>query len=316
MENKPVPFLCGGTFFLLLTRYKAKWKTNAEIQKEAAANPGKTMDNNANKDVLADLIKIYDPGFYMPAGGTFEGEVSNFRSCQMSYSGNLPFNDTNIKKAFNERIEKPEKYAESLAKMKKLVKSRICLDEDRMSWLLKAMLTLLAKDKTIPDDTMFYAQESGEPISKADLLAESDYCIDALLLGLWHFVVTHRGKKNEIGRATFEAWNERPKLSEDINKKYGRWSFKSNIGVSYPKEVSYKFSEDVQPNASAESIVEDEQEIEGTETIEAEVVDDDEFQSKQNKKKSNDSGGQTMIFNNDGDGDMFCFVGTINNYGK
>lgn len=73
--------------------------------------------------------------------------------------------------------------------------------------LAKALLTLLARDDSIPGDTPLYVEPSGKTITKAELLTADEVCLDTLILGVWYFAIT-RDLPNSAGRDTFLRWHK------------------------------------------------------------------------------------------------------------
>lgn len=192
-----VPYLCGGTFFVLLTEAKGKTKTQRQRLQEA------DIINNTN--MLEALIKMFKPSFTQPSyGTTFKGDTSDYRACKKSYSTYLPFNEDVVIEAFDKRAR--TEYSSLLEGMKSFVYTYLDYkDEAKMIWLIRALIQIINDDDSILDNTKLYAIESGKPVSKKDLLKETDYNLPALLFGIWHFIITKR-TNNERGRETFEYW--------------------------------------------------------------------------------------------------------------
>lgn len=206
-----VPHLCGGTFFVLLTEAK-----------------GETINNT---NMLEALIKMFKPSFSQPSyGTTFKGDTSDYRACKKSYSSYLPFNEDVVIEAFDNRVK--NEYASLLEKMESFVFTYLDYnDEAKMERLTKALLEIIKE--SVGDDTKLYAFESGKPVSKQELLTETEYNLPALLLGIWHYIITER-KDNEKGRDTYEAWHIPPRENNS------RWKFNSTIGKYYSRRISYR----------------------------------------------------------------------------
>lgn len=234
MKDAPVPYLCGGTFFVLLTEAKGKTLSRRQLRK-------RKTDIISNKNMLEALIQMMMPSFVQPPSGrTFDGDTTDYRSCKVSYGENLPFDDEDEIRNFDNRIKTD--YSSVLSCMDDFIVTFLKTDsEAKMDRLLYALLTLIEDDELIMPKTPFYL--SSAPIEKKDLLALDHYCLSALLLGIWHFIIMNR-HNNEKGRATFEKWHKR---AEEIG---ARWKFVSTIGKSYPREIDYDLiSDDVDSNA-------------------------------------------------------------------
>lgn len=205
MEKRCSPYLCGGVFFLLLTEAKGKPASRRQLQSGL-------KDRVSNKNILEALIQLIVPSFHQPsAGKTFEGDTSDYRACKVSHGVNLPFDGTTEIDGFNNRVK--SQYQSVVHQMDALVDNFLHTGSDeRMRWLIRAILTLLSEDHSVTDDTLFYLSES--PISKKELLTLDQYCLSSLL-AVWHYIVVNR-PDNENGRATFERFHERADLPGDF----------------------------------------------------------------------------------------------------
>jgi len=224
MKNKPVPYLCGGIFLVLLTEAKGKAASRRQLRS------GK-KDKVSNRNILEGLIQLVMPSFRQPAAGrTFEGDTTDYRACKVSYGVNLPFDDDVEIAAFDKRVK--TQYMTVLKEMDEFIDNFLRTDsEERMRWLIQALLILLEKDMLIAPDTPFYLSET--PINKSELLTLDNHCLSSLLLGVWHFIVMNR-PDNEAGRATFEALHER---ADEMN---ARWKFKQGFGQKYPRGFEFE----------------------------------------------------------------------------
>lgn len=225
MKEQTVPYLCGGVFFVLLTEAKGKSASRRKLK------CGK-KDRVSNRNMLEALIQMLMPSFKQPTvGRTFEGDTSDYRSCKVSYGANLPFDDGVEINRFDDRVK--NRYLSVLDDMERFVEEYLKTESDeRMQWLTQALLTLIDKDTLIKPNEQFYLSDT--PITKSELLALNHYCLSALLIGIWHYIIMHR-PDNMRGRSTFEAWHCRS------NGTNGRWRFISNIGKNYPKPITYQF---------------------------------------------------------------------------
>ncbi len=224
-----VPYLCGGTFFILLTEAKVKTATRRELQS------GK-KDRVSNKNMLEGLIQLIISSFKQPiAGRTFEGDTSDYRACKVSFGENLPFDDSIEITEFDKRIK--EHYLAVLGDIEHFIEMFLKIDShERIQWLIQALLTLIKEDSLINDNELFYICET--PITKSELLEINHYCLSSFLLEIWHYIVMNR-KDNTKGRKTFEAWNKRE------NQQNGKWKFTSTIGTTYFKSITYNLYNDI-----------------------------------------------------------------------
>lgn len=193
MDNSTVPYLCGGTFFILL---------------EHAKKPKKSI---TNANLLEHLIKQFKPDFKLSLpNDSFTRVTSQYRSCQISKSMYLPFDQDLYIKSFDQKIRSD--YNLALKNMEEFIQLFLDDSEMKMIRLTKALLELLEQDTSISESVEFYCLETGAAISKKELLHTENYCVSALMLGIWHFIILNRDD-NAKGRETFENWNEQGSVS-------------------------------------------------------------------------------------------------------
>lgn len=223
MEEEFMPYLCGGTFFVLLTEAKRKGISRRQLRMGIQSRTN-------NREMLEALIRLLVPSFQQPpAGRTFDGDTTDYRACKVSYGENLPFDDELEIQAFDKRIK--GKYASVLVEMDAFIKNYLYADsEERMHWLIQAVLDLIEKDESVTPETLFYLSET--PTTKAELLKLKKYYLSPLLLSVWHFIIMHR-PENERGRETFEKWHER------ADEKYAKWRFTTDIGKTNQREFDF-----------------------------------------------------------------------------
>jgi len=196
MGNDDYPVLTGGTFFALVlearpTRSKAK--TYGHGQPEDMSETG----------LLAGLLRVMKPGYKSPSNrSAMQVNTSEYKTCKNNGS-NLPFFPHEIS-AFDAQVR--DDYPVALEHMREFVDSFIDISGslNRDEWLVKALLDLIDQDKTIPDSDLFYINENGDPVTKAQMREMTSFCLPAFLLGIWHYLVVNRHDQNTNGRTTFE----------------------------------------------------------------------------------------------------------------
>lgn len=82
------------------------------------------------------------------------------------------------------------------------------------------------------DETELYVLPSGRPATKKELLGWDEYCVDSLLLGVWHYIITKR-PNNKLGRSTFETWFKEPDVTGNP------WEFRGYNGSMTNKELRF-----------------------------------------------------------------------------
>lgn len=193
--------LCGGTFFTLLLQARKPRMGVREHYKGAS-------DGLSDTYTLIALIRVVVPDYRVPTPsikGTFKGNTSEFKSCKISGSAYLPFDDSAEVSAFDSRVK--TEYRRELAAMSGFVAGFIDsgTSTKKDERLVKALLELIDVDETIDDTQPFYIKENGSTMTKAALRGISDICLQSFLLGIWHFVLVDR-KDNTVGKMTYDLW--------------------------------------------------------------------------------------------------------------
>lgn len=192
------PRLCGGTFFTLLLQAR-KQRTKPREHRKGE------RDGLAETDMLVGLLKVFNPDYIEPIKetiGTFKTKTSEFKSCKISNSSYLPFEEIS---PFNDRVRR--EYAVPLKEMCVLVDSfiEVSKNSEKDIRLVRALLELIHSDQSIPDEQIFYVGKDGCEMTKATLKNVADVFLPSFLLGIWHFVLLNR-KDNTVGKATYDNW--------------------------------------------------------------------------------------------------------------
>jgi len=229
MPSEVYPRLCGGTFFLQLLRMK---KPSSRSKADGRLGEKDTVNNQR---VLEALIRFFAPNFQVYADNTFKGDTSDYRACKAEAGENLPFDTRTDFSRFDSMIK--NNYETAQNKMVSFVSKYILgCDKDIVGIVTRALLQLIADDKSIKADDEFYMGQMGCPIKKELLIQQNEIILEPFLLGIWHFVLLNR-PNNGIGRDTFLSWNHR----DGSNKP---WKYKSTIGERYPDLRVRRVSED------------------------------------------------------------------------
>ena len=112
----------------------------------------------------------------------------------------MPFNDAAICDSYDDEVK--NKYSVTLGRMTEFVNWHIA--STKSEWLVKAILEIIETDEDIFSTDLFYIQPNGHPVSKADIYGMTEFVLPAFLVGVMHFIVTHRQDKNELGVATLD----------------------------------------------------------------------------------------------------------------
>ncbi len=195
------PRLCGGTFFTLVLEARGQ-------RASKRANFLGETDGLSEPEVLFGLAQVVVPDINEPTismKNTVKGDTSNFKLCKAAGGNTFMLSERPAKKAFDERVK--NKYTDALNAMRVFVDDFIEVggscqkDID----LVKALLELLKQDQSIDASQEFYVCESGFPLTKEEILQETQFCLDAFLLGMWHFALL-RKEGNKVGLATANEW--------------------------------------------------------------------------------------------------------------
>lgn len=197
------PRLCGGTFFtLLLQSIKQRTKARQRIAGE--------RDGLSETDLLIGLIRVAYPEYKAINDSSFKTNTSDYKKCKISTSSYLPFDWPASIESFDKEVTTD--YQTPLYAMSRFVNNfiEVGTSAGKDVRLIKALLELVRDDKTM-DHQQLYCCESGQPITKSELMTFPEICLPALLLGIWHFIFVNR-KDNTIGAATFDAWHKVPSV--------------------------------------------------------------------------------------------------------
>jgi hypothetical protein len=244
MDNRNRWKLCGGTFFILISYARKQMPSKGEMytgKKSGITEP----------ETLMSLARIVTPDIEEPTSlenKSMRDGTSDFKACRGWGWRQFLLGDMAAKKSFDERIKND--YQGCLAQMTEFTNKYLDLrtDTHKDVFLVKALLELLDADGTIDGDTKFYAEKSGETITKDELLGQSTICLESFLLGLWHYCIVEV-KKNSIGQETYKEWcpptegnNERPyeaAIGENSNRELKlTYCYPSDFDI--PKEADEK----------------------------------------------------------------------------
>lgn len=201
MTNTKNYRLCGGTYFTLLLR--------ARKQRMGVREHYKGMsDGMADPILLMALAEIAMPDYRTPEASmlaTVKSATSRYKSCQANGGTYFPFSDGAVIASFDERIKTD--YSRCLAAMNSYVADYIdvCGDTKKDEYLVKALVEVIASDTTIDTNQPFYVCEDGSALTKAQICAASELCLQSFLLGIWHYIIL-KVQDNKVGADTYNEW--------------------------------------------------------------------------------------------------------------
>jgi len=206
------PRLCGGTFFTLLLE--------AADQKLKERKKFGDHNNFTEPDVFEALVNIALIGCSRSSDNdNYKSAVGAYKCCNTSKSGRIPISEQAVISTFDSNIK--NEYQVPLSAMNAFVENYINA-EGKGVWLVKALLELIDIDKNT-DGAEFYISQDGLQTKKAALGGVDEYCLPALLLGVWHYIIKNV-QDNSVGKATYDEWRK-PGKSPNT-----REDFKSDIG--------------------------------------------------------------------------------------
>lgn len=237
MSKKIYPVLCGGTFFSLLLGARGQRTSKRD-------NAGGKTDGLLQTELFIELVRIIKPAFNPPSKlPTLKKNVGRYRQCDDNggtYFAAVFESDYDINK-FDERMI--NEYNQVLSNMCILVTRFI--GEDKIEWLVKALIEVIESDKNIADDIKFNIYEKA--MTKLELLSGNEIYIPSFLLGIWHYIVMNV-KDNTVGKDTFNTWHRKKGETNSI------WVFNSDIGSGIKRKITIlPFSNTTNDNISVES---------------------------------------------------------------
>ena len=193
--------LCGGTYFTLLLRARKQRMGVREHYKGIS-------DGMADPILLMALAEIVMPDYRTPEASmlaTVKSATSRYKSCQANGGAYFPFSDGAVIASFDERIKTD--YCRCLAAMNSYVADYIdvCGDTKKDEYLVKALIEVIAADATIEANQRFYVCEDGSVLTKAQICAAPELCLQSFLLGIWHYIIVFV-QDNKVGADTYNDW--------------------------------------------------------------------------------------------------------------
>lgn len=191
MADKKIPFLCGGTFFFLISGIKQGVSAREHAQG--------IRDEVKNEDIMDDLIFAVTGRKSMPS----KSEVSLYRSCRSNGSTGIPFDDKSVRDSLSDAI-----IHDYFAPYRRITEflDKYVVGEQQRNWFVKALLDIILNDEGITESSQFYIQANGVAKTKSELRDMDSFEFQPFVLGVVHFIVTNRYGQNKEGKATFDKW--------------------------------------------------------------------------------------------------------------
>lgn len=282
MEN--APYLCGSFFYGLLLHVKSDGVSPREHQKG--------IKNTVNaSDIFWGLSSFLDADAPYPTPDY----------CSKYLKGDFPkrsvylrADDEGMVESFDCRVK--EHYDDELTLMHDNVVSCLKVTDVSRRWLAQTLLRIVHDDNSLAG-AIFYCMEDGTPISREDLLKQSSVCLDALLLGIWHFLIINRKERDD------SIW---PDMFEHYFEHETQRPWDVRPGVLNPwTVVTDVYNYDKTGSRNSDTAAESEEHADA-EYVEAEIVDEDP------RKKEEKSGTtQNISIVNNGSGIAAWNIGEL-----
>ena len=217
-EKKENLRLCGGVFLTLCLQAR-------RTRKSPKSSPYKEADGMSNPEFFEGLLRVAAPDFRLPEGSSYSAFTSKYKDCKNdSTPRDFPLSNDAVIDSFDRSVK--EEYIEPLFRMSDFTDQFVGSIRPQVYRLVGALLEVIANDKTIGDNELFYIEPDGIAVRKADLKPNRLYKFQPFLLGVYHYIVTHR-IPNSVGFDTIESWHE-PAEQEHAQRR-----FVSSIGESF-----------------------------------------------------------------------------------
>lgn len=198
MDDNFVPYLCGGILFSFLIDLR---DNTAEKYREFPEKKTKINQHNMMKELIYAIYPDYSYNATAEES-TFRRVVSEYHTCKINGGKILPFERDVTRAEFDNCVKK--KYKDVLERMTKFTTECFpTCNDTAMRILVQRTLILIRDDNSIDNDTPFFVQPDGSPISKEELLQKEEFNFQSFLVGVWHYIIT-KPTKNEDGEQTFE----------------------------------------------------------------------------------------------------------------
>ena len=196
MEQKNIPYLCGGTLLLLLERSK-KGGISARERSQGI------NDSLSNPEMLKGLINVVTGVWPQVYDESFKKNTSQYRKCEINGNTYIPFNDKDTINKFDSLVK--SEYSSVVCRM--IGFTNRFISRSKSDRLVRELVDVILKDQGISDNDYFYIKSDGSAITKADLIKQDRFDLQPFLVGVLHYILLYR-QDNTLGKATFDNWCE------------------------------------------------------------------------------------------------------------
>ena len=227
-ENK-VPYLCGGTFLILLLQ---SLKKDRRIRINDLDGPAAKDKSINDVTVLKGLVRTFYAFNEHLSDSTFTAHKNDYKLCQKNSTDWLRFENEKLIEAYD--IKVTEHFSEAMADMDKFID--IYLDTGAGgNDLIRALLELIYLDESITEDDEFVYGGNAYMISKKKLVEQRKINARPFLMGVWHYIIKFRGSKNTCGAGTVNEW-----LTHDTSQAPYKYVGKLGVQFALDKEIVFE----------------------------------------------------------------------------
>ena len=189
-----VPYLCGGTFFVILMQFRKGARTR---------NTNLYSKNGFTEAMcLEELVKTFYDYTRCNAESTFKKNTNEYKLCKIDSSSWLRFDDVTLIDEFDGRVK--NSYGSKLKDMDCFLMK--CIDVQRNHQrIVNVLLEVIDKDEKIKGTDKFYINKDGSYITKKGLLNLKEIDFQPFILGVWHYIIMNRND-NVHGEDTITDW--------------------------------------------------------------------------------------------------------------
>lgn len=228
MSEKRIPYLCGGTFLILLLQSLKKDRRIRINDLDGAAAKDKSINDVT---VLKGLVRTFYAFNEHLSDSTFTAHKNDYKLCQKNSTDWLRFENERLVCTYDSKVL--EHFSEAMTEMDKFID--IYLDTgDGGKDLIRALLELIYLDESISDDDEFICGPNAQGISKRKLIEQRKHNARPFLLGVWHYIIKYRGTKNTYGADTVGMW-----LTHDASQAPYKYVGKLGEQFALDKEISF-----------------------------------------------------------------------------
>ncbi|MDT2852239.1 hypothetical protein [Lactococcus lactis] len=240
MTKSNIPRLTGGILFCLFLEI-IKPRTKKRVK-----NSFDIADGLSQTDIMKKLIELLSETKEHVDPSSFRKAVTRYKKCEISNGAYLPFDNISYITTFSKSVN--NKNSALLINMADFIDKN--LNENKLSWLVDALIETIVKDESIGEMEMFQVSYN-QKRAKKDLLVCKYIEIEIFLLNILKFILNKR-QDNTVGHDTFSAWYKQSGTG-------AQWKFSNiHLGSTVNNIEVIRYNESEQVSSDDESSSESE----------------------------------------------------------